>query len=142
MLRLLLRAQQAIPLRFGVIVLCDVFGDPAALHDRVQPLPILRPRQFPFFVGLHQLRRGRKQFVVDELRMADFPQKERNIGILGKPRKLGRVVQADVDDRRDAIVAQERKELLCAFLRETDGVDAVQAHRSFTRSFSAKVSFE
>ncbi len=84
---------------------------------------VFRPWMFFFFVAVEHFLGGGQVGVVDVVGVADFLEEIFEVVAFGEAGELGDVVEADVEEAADAMLFQEREELGCGFLRETDGTD-------------------
>lgn len=97
--------------------------DVSVRHESQEATLERRPVTLASLVRVEEFPRGGEAQVVLVSRPHKLREKELEIPRLGESRKLGRVVQANVEQSPDAGVLQPAEEVLSRRLRETDRVD-------------------
>ncbi len=97
-------------------------GNAAFLHDGEKTCFIRGPISGTA-ITLEEFRRRCEQQFVRISNLADFLEEEREIGMLGKARKLTVAVLPDVDDLLDPGPQQQVEKLLRRFPGEADGAE-------------------
>lgn len=133
MVRLVFAAEKAGPIHQ---ITRDLLLNTALVHEVEKSDSEVRPLEcLLVLVGGEQFLMGRQNGQVDAVDATDCLCEEPEVPELGKSRKLGAVVEPDIDNATDAGLADETEKLLGGLAGEADGVKGKWIHVEIPRGF-------